>query len=215
MRTGFPPFGMEMMLQSAIDSEGVKCRFHITGWICLRPSQPTERDDEVDAADHGPPVAGDSRGSAASSAFERADRFHSGDGAIRRPRTRDHRPDLAESQSPWIASTTRSARAHHRARSRRDSKTRRSKSVDAAKANVTRLANLLLQWNAYPRGIERDLPFFMDERQLRITPIMTLTTREGFIDVLDLPTLIDAKKAAGRPKDIDQLPELEALLALR
>ena len=72
---------------------------------------------------------------------------------------------------------------------------------------------------------------------------MTLTTREGFIDVLDivkgvgdysdcrqrsvlveafdvrfrvldLPALIDAKRAAGRPKDIDQLPELEALLAL-
>lgn len=115
---------------------------------------------------------------------------------------------------------------------------------DMAKANVTRLANLLLEWNAYPRGIERDWPFFMDERQFGVTPIMTLTTREGFIDVLDvvkgvgdyskcrersiaveafeikfrvldLPALIDAKKAAGRPKDIDQLPELEALLALK
>ena len=83
----------------------------------------------------------------------------------------------------------------------------------------------------------------MDARQFRTTPIMTLTTDEGFIDVLDdvkgvggyaecrrrsiqveafdilfrvldLPALIAAKRAAGRPKDIDQLPELEALLAL-
>lgn len=114
---------------------------------------------------------------------------------------------------------------------------------EPGKANVTRLAKILSQWDAYPRGIDRGLPFFMDERQFRITPIMTLTTREGFIDVLDvvkgvgeyttcrersaaveafgirfrvldLPALIDAKRAAGRPKDIDQLPELEALLAL-
>jgi hypothetical protein len=114
---------------------------------------------------------------------------------------------------------------------------------DPGKANVTRLAEVLSQWDAYPRGIERGLPFFMDERQFRTTPIMTLTTREGFIDVLDivkgvgkyskcrersaeveafeirfrvldLPALIDAKRAVGRPKDIDQLPELEALLAL-
>ncbi len=114
---------------------------------------------------------------------------------------------------------------------------------DPGRANVTRLAKLLRRWDAYPRGIDRGLPFFMDERQFRTTPIMTLTTREGFIDVLDivkgvgeyskcrkrsaeveafeirfrvldLPALIDAKRAAGRPKDIDQLPELEALLAL-
>src|SRR6266545_4754483 len=114
---------------------------------------------------------------------------------------------------------------------------------DPGRANVRRLAKLLRRWDAYPRGIDRGLPFFMDERQFRTTPIMTLTTREGFIDVLDivkgvgdyskcrkrsaeveafeirfrvldLPALIDAKRAAGRPKDIDQLPELEALLAL-
>jgi len=114
---------------------------------------------------------------------------------------------------------------------------------DPGKSNVTRLAKLLSKWDAYPRGIDRGLPFFMDERQFRTTPIMTLTTREGFIDVLDivkgvgeyskcrersaeveafgirfrvldLPALIEAKRAAGRPKDIDQLPELEALLAL-
>jgi predicted nucleotidyltransferase len=114
---------------------------------------------------------------------------------------------------------------------------------DASDNNVSRLAGLLSKWKAYPREIERGLPFFMDARQFRTTPIMTLTTDEGFIDVLDdvkgvggyaecrrrsiqveafdslfrvldLPALIAAKRAAGRPKDIDQLPELEALLAL-
>ena len=111
------------------------------------------------------------------------------------------------------------------------------------KANVTQLAAVLSDWKAYPRGVEEGLPFFVDEKQFRITPLMTLTTHEGFIAVLDivkgvgdysdcrqrsvlveafdvrfrvldLPALIDAKRAAGRPKDIDQLPELEALLAL-
>lgn len=115
---------------------------------------------------------------------------------------------------------------------------------DASKANVLRLANLLATWQAYPRGIEKGLPFFMDDRQIRTTPLMTLETREGSIDildtvkgvgdyeqcrkrssfvevfgirfrVLDLDALIDAKRATGRPKDIDQLPELEALLAMK
>ena len=115
---------------------------------------------------------------------------------------------------------------------------------DAASPNIVRLARLLSEWQAYPRGIERGLPFFMDERQFRSTPIMTLTTREGELDVLDqiagvgdfdkcvsqsvdfeafgvrfatldLPALIRAKRAAGRPRDIAHLPELEALLALR
>jgi hypothetical protein len=115
---------------------------------------------------------------------------------------------------------------------------------DTAPENVTRLATLLAEWDAYPRGVEQGLPFFMDERQFRTTPVMTLTIREGFIDVLDrvagvgdyakaleqsvefeafgvrfptldLPALIRAKRAAGRPKDIAQLPELEALAALQ
>ena len=115
---------------------------------------------------------------------------------------------------------------------------------DTGRANVERLVALLAGWEAYPRGVERGLPFFMDERQMRTTPVMTLTTREGDIDVLDavagvgdfakvlensvefeafdvrfpvldLPALIRAKRAAGRPKDVAQLPELEALAALR
>ena len=114
---------------------------------------------------------------------------------------------------------------------------------DVAPDNTGRLAALLAEWEAYPRGIEQGLPFFMDERQLRATPLMTLTTREGDLDVLDrvagvggyekaleqsvefeafdvrfptldLPALIRAKRAAGRPKDQAQLPELEALASL-
>ena len=112
------------------------------------------------------------------------------------------------------------------------------------RGNVDNLARLLAKWNAYPRGVERGLPFIMDERTFQGAPVMTLTTTEGDIDVmdrvagvgdydavrkhserisalgvtfrvLDLPSLIKAKRAAGRPRDFDHLPELEALLALR
>lgn len=115
---------------------------------------------------------------------------------------------------------------------------------DTTPDNVQRLAALLGSWDAYPRGIEHGLPFFMDERQFRAQPTMTLTTQEGDIDVLrhvagvgtyadaydhsievgafdvrfrllDLPALIAAKRAANRPRDVAHLLELEALLALQ
>jgi predicted nucleotidyltransferase len=114
--------------------------------------------------------------------------------------------------------------------------------VDAK--NLDALGSLLASWKAYPRGIEPDLRFIMDGRTLRGAPILTVTTLEGDIDVmdriagvgdypavrrnsekisalgvsfrvLDLPSLIKAKRAAGRPRDHEHLPELEALLALR
>jgi predicted nucleotidyltransferase len=115
---------------------------------------------------------------------------------------------------------------------------------DTDVANIIALASLLSAWKAYPRGVEAGLPFIMDDRTLRGAPILTLTSTEGDIDVmdlvagvgsyelarkhsekvdalgvsfrvLDLPSLIKAKRAAGRPRDFDHLPELEALLALR
>jgi hypothetical protein len=115
---------------------------------------------------------------------------------------------------------------------------------DTDEANLDRLAHVLASWNAYPRGVEPGLPFIMDRRTLTTSPILTLTTDEGWLDLLDivegigdfhavvkasatveggdleflaldLPGLVKAKKAAGRPKDLDQLPELEALIALR
>jgi len=110
--------------------------------------------------------------------------------------------------------------------------------------NLIALGTLLAEWQAYPRGVEAGLPFIMDARTLRGAPILTLTTVEGDIDVMDriagvgdytavrkrsekiealgvrfrvidLPSLIKAKRAAGRPRDYEHLPELEALLALR
>ena len=115
---------------------------------------------------------------------------------------------------------------------------------DPADENRRRLAATLAAWGAYLRGVEPGLPFVMDERMLQSTPVMTLVTAQGNIDVMDrvagvggfeavraeseevesgdvrfrvlsLPALIRAKRAAGRPKDREQLPELEALLELR
>lgn len=110
--------------------------------------------------------------------------------------------------------------------------------------NVRRLAAVLVEAEAYLRGVPPGLPFVPDARQLRSTPVMTLATSMGWLDVmdrvagvgdydgvlaasiettirgrsvrlLDLPGLIAAKKAAGRERDLRQLPELEALLELR
>ena len=115
---------------------------------------------------------------------------------------------------------------------------------DDATGNVRLLAAMLAEWNAYLRGVEPGLPFIMDERTFRTTPVLTLLTDHGAIDLmdvvagvgryadavrssvvvpydgvplrfLDLPALIAAKRAAARPKDREQLPELTALLALR
>jgi hypothetical protein len=112
------------------------------------------------------------------------------------------------------------------------------------RANLVALSSVLASWNAYPRGIESGLPFILDDRTLFGAPVLTLTTAQGDIDVMDriagvgdyaavhrhsepitalgvrfrvleLRSLIDSKRAAGRPRDYDHLPELEALLALR
>ena len=115
---------------------------------------------------------------------------------------------------------------------------------DPADDNVRLLASVLVEWSAYLRGVEPGLPFVLDERTFRTTPIMTLITDRGAIDVfdtvegvggypevlaasveitsgdlrfraLDLPALLAAKRATGRPKDAEQIPELEALVELR
>ena len=115
---------------------------------------------------------------------------------------------------------------------------------DSAPDNIVRLAARLATWNAYLRGVERGLPFVMDARAFSITPVMTLTTDLGDIDVMDLvpgvgryadavkgselieignvefrslslDALIASKRAVRRPKDVEQLIELEALRELR
>ena len=115
---------------------------------------------------------------------------------------------------------------------------------DPAPDNRERLASVLRGWGAYLRGVEPGLPFTMDARALQASHVLTLTTRLGDLDVmdavagvgdytavvaasatfavggvrcqvLDLPALIQAKRAAGRTKDRDQLPGLEALLEIK
>lgn len=115
---------------------------------------------------------------------------------------------------------------------------------DTAIDNLERLVKLLAGWHAYLRGVERGLPFILDVRAFRTTPIMTLTTDMGDVDVMDrvpgvgdyaaavkasdlvrigavpfralsLEALIASKRAVRRKKDVEHLLELEALLAVR
>ncbi len=115
---------------------------------------------------------------------------------------------------------------------------------DTAPENLEKLVRLLRSWHAYLREVEPGLPFVLDVRALRASPILTLTTDLGHIDLLDrvlgvgshanalrasepatidaiefrvltLPALIAAKRATGRARDREHLIELEALLALR
>ena len=107
-------------------------------------------------------------------------------------------------------------------------------------ATLTALAALLASWSGYARGVEKGLPFIMDVRTLRGAPMLTLSTSEGDLDILDridgvggyasvarhsqrveafdlgfrlldLPTLIWVMRASGRPKDREALLELEVL----
>lgn len=109
------------------------------------------------------------------------------------------------------------------------------------RANLEKLAAALAPYRPRPRGFPPELPFLWDTATLANGTIFTLTTDLGTIDLLaevpgvggfpevlavsvevdafhrrlrtlDLPSLIRAKKAAGRPKDLLVLPELEALL---
>jgi hypothetical protein len=106
--------------------------------------------------------------------------------------------------------------------------------------NLKRLAAALAPYNPRPRDLPTDLPFVWDEQTLQHGTNFTLTTELGNIDllgevkglgayteacavsivmnlfglpcrVLSLAALIITKRAAGRPKDLLALPELEAL----
>ncbi len=112
---------------------------------------------------------------------------------------------------------------------------------DPAPHKPRALASLLSAWHADPREVEPGLPFIMDERTLRAATVLTLMTDRGLLDlfremqgvgnytralvrsveiqidktsvqVLSLKQLIEAKRAAGRPRDLEHLIELEALL---
>ena len=108
--------------------------------------------------------------------------------------------------------------------------------------NLERLADALRPHSPYLRGAPEGLPFEWSVATITRGLNFTLTTAIGDIDLLgeipgggdyqallphttevaifghrcrclNLPALIRAKRAAGRPKDLEGLAELEALLA--
>ncbi|HEY5315419.1 MAG TPA: nucleotidyl transferase AbiEii/AbiGii toxin family protein [Pirellulales bacterium] len=109
-------------------------------------------------------------------------------------------------------------------------------------ANLARVVAALDGTKAYLRGAPPGLPFRFDEETIRHGLNFTLTCDLGDVDLLgevtgggtygdllphsmlievlgapcrclDLPTLIRVKRAAGRPKDMEAIAELEALYA--
>ncbi|MGQ0721702.1 MAG: hypothetical protein ACT4PE_09035 [Candidatus Eiseniibacteriota bacterium] len=107
-------------------------------------------------------------------------------------------------------------------------------------ANLERLVRALLPVRPYLRGAPPGLPFSWDARTLRAGLNFTLETETGDIDLLgeltgggtyenllsssieilvfghsvrclSLRKLIEVKRAAGRPKDLEAIAELEAL----
>jgi hypothetical protein len=113
-----------------------------------------------------------------------------------------------------------------------------------SRANLERLAAALAPYEPYLRGAPPGLPFRWDAATLERGLNFTLTTSLGDLDLLgeitggggyenlvshsspieifgetcrclDLPALIQAKRATGRPRDLEVLAELEALLEER
>jgi len=108
--------------------------------------------------------------------------------------------------------------------------------------NVVNLVQALAGKNPYLRGAPPGLPFSWDEETIQRGLNFTLTTDSGAIDLfaeipgggtyddllphcvelslfgvvclcIDAPTLIRVKRAAGRPKDLEAIAEIESLLA--
>lgn len=106
--------------------------------------------------------------------------------------------------------------------------------------NIRRLVDALKPLKPYPRGVPKGLPFRWDTDTIEGGLNFTLTTAAGSIDLLgevtgggtygallshtltatlfgheikclDLDWLIRTKRAAGRPRDIEAIAELEAL----
>lgn len=110
--------------------------------------------------------------------------------------------------------------------------------------NIERLARTLLPYHPRLRGAPPDLPFVLDARTLSRGMNFTLTTDLGDLDLLGevaglgqypeveahaspiaawgkpcdaltIAGLIRAKRASGRPRDLEALHELEALAELQ
>ena len=110
--------------------------------------------------------------------------------------------------------------------------------------NISRLVQALAPYNPYLRGAPPSLPFAWDEQTISKGLNFTLTTTIGALDLLGeitnggsyddllpfsihlhlydveclclgLERLIYVKRAAGRPKDLEAIAELEAILEER
>lgn len=129
------------------------------------------------------------------------------------------------------------ARAHGSARLTDDLDIAYHRTVE----NIERLVTTMAPFEPYLRGAPPGLPFKWDVRTIQNGLNFTLITTLGSIDLLgeitgggkyenllrhsimqefygydcqclDLPTLIKVKRAAGRPKDLEAVAELEAIL---
>lgn len=110
--------------------------------------------------------------------------------------------------------------------------------------NLERLVGALAGYSPYLRGVPPGLPFTLDKDTLKAGLNFTLTTTLGPLDLLgeipgggtyeqlepytirlsvfghdclciELSKLIQVKRAAGRPKDLEAIAELEAILEER
>ena len=143
---------------------------------------------------------------------------------------------LARAEVDFIVVGGVAAAAHGSARATYDVDVVYARSAD----NIARLATALAPLNPYLRGAPPGLPFRWDAETIAHGLNFTLTTSLGDIDLLgeivggggyeqllphsitlslfggqrrclDLDTLIHVKRAAGRPKDLEAIAELEAL----
>lgn len=156
------------------------------------------------------------------------------------PNLREILPLLSVNQVRFIVIGGVAAMAHGSARLTHDVDIVYARDPD----NIRRLVVALEPHHPYLRGVPAGLPFRWDERTIEAGLNFTLTTSLGDLDVLGevtggggfeqllpftdeldlfgvrcrfvgLEKLIQLKRAAGRPKDLEVIAELEALLEER